>query len=272
MSLRKRELLFISGSQTGIVTRLDGDRASNHTPLATWADRAVTVAAWVTVGVIVLAGALILWLRYTTGKIDKPAPNPAAYARSTPVRSADAADESWLGRQFAGVLEKAPWLIPAGSSVFDVCSVEGGAPGLFGGGTGYGFYCSRTGTRYYAYGSPGAARVRQLRRALRGLGWAGFESESEPGQVSLPTFSAQPAAAAPPAGKTGLEYSWAQHGNQVNLARELGAVPSLVAPDLNTYLDVLRPSRAAILGQLTPAHDHLLIVSITADYATRQLS
>jgi hypothetical protein len=47
-------------------------------------------------------------------------------------------------------------------------------------------------------------------------------------------------------------------------------VPSLVAPDLNTYLDVLRPSQAAILGQLTPAHDHLLIVSITADYATHQ--
>ena len=170
------------GSQTGIVTRLDGGRASNHTPSATWADRTVTVAAWVTVGVIVLAGALILWLRHTTGMIDKPAPNPAAYARSTPVRGADAADESWLGRQFAGVLEKAPWLIPAGSSVFDVCSVEGGAPGLFGGGTGYGFYCSRTGTRYYAYGSPGAARVRELRRALRGLGWAGFESHRQSGE------------------------------------------------------------------------------------------
>ena len=132
--------------------------------------------------------------------------------------------------------------------------------------------CSPSDTRYYAYGPQGAARIRQLNRALRGLGWAGFESESEPGQVSLPTFSAQPAAAPPPAGKTGLEYSWAQHANQVNLARELGAVPSLVAPDLNAYLDVLRPSRAATVGQLTPAHDHLLIVSITADYATRQLA
>lgn len=232
----------------------------------------MTVVAWVTVGVIVLAGALILWLRHTEGKIDKPAPNPAAYARSTPVRSADAADQSWLARQFAGVVEKAPWLIPVGSSGFDVCSVEGGAPGLFGGGTGYGFYCSRTGTRYYAYGPQGAARIRQLKRALRGLGWAGFESQSEPGQASLPVFSAQPAAAALPAGKTELEYSRAQRGNQVYLARDLGAVPSLVAPDLNAYLDVIRPSRAAILGQLTPAHDHLLIISITADYATHQVA
>jgi hypothetical protein len=270
VSLHKRELLFMPGPQTGIVTGLDGGRPDNRTHLTTWVDRGVMVVAWVTVGVIVLAGALFLWLRHTAGETGRPALNPAAYARSAPVRSADTADESWLGRQFAGVLEKAPWLIPVGSSVFDVCSVEAGAPDLFGGGTGYGFYCSRTGTRYYAYGPHAAARIRQLKRALRGLGWAGFESE--PGQASLPTFSAQPAAAAPPAGKTGLEYSWAQRGDQVNLARDLGAVPSLVAPDLNTYLEATRPSRAAILGQLTPSHDHLLIISITADYATRPVA
>ena len=58
----------------------------------------------------------------------------------------------------------------------------------------------------------------------------------------------------------------------MNLAGELGAVPSLVAPDLNTYLEAMRPTRAAILVQLTPAHDHLLIISITADYATHQLA
>jgi hypothetical protein len=223
--------------------------------------------ALATVGVIVLAGALILWLRHTTGETGA-APDPAAYARSAPVRSADAADESWLGGQFAGVQEKASWLTPVGSSVFDVCSVEGGGPDLLGG-TGYGFYCSRTGTRYYAYGSEGAARIRQLKRALRGLGWAGFASEAEPGQASLPTVSAEPAAIALPAGKTELEYSWAQRGDQVKLARALGAVPPLAAPGRNTYLAVTRPSRAAILARLTPAHGHLLIISITADYATR---
>jgi hypothetical protein len=253
------------------VTGLDGGRADDRTALTTWADRAVTVVVWLTVGVIVLAGAFILWLRYTTGKIDRPAPNPAAYARSTPVRRADAADDSWLGRQFAGVLAKAPWLIPVGSSVFDVCSVEGQGAVLFGGSSGYGFYCSRMRTWYYAYGPQGAARIRQVKRALRGLGWAEFESEpGVPGQASLPTFSAQQTPAAPPAGRAELEYSWAQRGDQVNLARDLGAVPSLVAPDLNTYLEAMRPSPAAILGRLTPAHDHLLIISITADYATRR--
>jgi hypothetical protein len=57
--------------------------------------------AWLTVAVIVLAGAFLLWLKHTTTELDAPPPNPAGYARSAPVRSADTAAESWLGHQLA---------------------------------------------------------------------------------------------------------------------------------------------------------------------------
>lgn len=234
------------------------------------ADGCVTTVAWVAVAVIVLAAGLSLWLRHTTA--ESAPPDPAAFARSLATRHADEIDTTWDSAQFTRLAQLVPQLTGGGRAVFDACSVEGSPSGLFGGGTGYEFTCSRTDTRYYAFGGPSAAGIRRAERALRQLGWGGFIAGPRTGSpAGLPVMNADPLTpvAAPPAGKTGLKLSWAEHATRLNLEHNVGTVPTIIAPRRNTYIAVQRPSLKEILASLTAARPHLLIVSMTATYAQR---
>jgi hypothetical protein len=70
-------------------------------------------------------------------------------------------------------------------------------------------------------------------------------------------------------GKTGLKFSWAERGVQLNLARDTGAVPAAVAPQRNTCITLQRPSLKGILSHLTADRPHPLIISLTVIYAQR---
>jgi hypothetical protein len=165
----------------------------------------------------------------------------------------------------------APWLNASGRSVFDVCFVAGSGGSLFGGGSaGYDIQCNRTDTRYYTYGGSTTAHVGQLERALGHMGWGTFTSASaRGGSAALPVVAVTPPAGTPPAGKSTLQISWAEHGSQLDLGRDIGAVPPLAAPQRNTYIEVLRPSLKGILSRLSDTHSHVLIIALTATYADR---
>jgi hypothetical protein len=236
--------------------------------------RGVMVAVWLTIGLILLAAGAFLWIRHNVNATGHAAQNPAGFAHSAPVRRADAADARWLDQQFTRLEGTAPWLSPAGRSVFDVCSADGSAGSLFGGGGArFSFSCQRVDSRYFAFSGPVSARIRQLRRSLGEAGWTAFESAGSAGASPLPVIGAGVAGQDdPPAGTAVLQLSWAQGGSQVDLQRDIGAVPRLVAPQRNTYLAAIRPGLTAVLGHLTSQHPHLLVVSVAARYAVKNLT
>jgi hypothetical protein len=233
----------------------------------------VAVAAAAIVVVVALTAGLGIWLRYTVNKTESgpTAPSPRAFAESSPTRSADGADSKWIGREFAGLTRMAPWLNASGRSVFDACSVARSGGSLFGGGSaGYDIQCNRTDTRYYSYGGSTTARVRRLERVLSRMGWRTFTLVPATGaSAALPVVAAGPPAGTPPAGKSTLQISWAERGSQLDLGRDIGAVPPLAAPQSNTYIQVLQPSLKGILSHLSQTHPHVLILALTTTYADR---
>jgi hypothetical protein len=242
------------------------------TLLARWADGCLTVITWATVAAIALAVGLFLWLRHTMAG---PAPpDTAAFARAFTARHADAIDSKWIDQQFAQLTRLVPQLTSSGRSVFDVCSPSNPGGPFFGSGAmAYGFTCQRTDTRYYAFGGPSAGRVRQVEQVLSRLGWGMFTPDSPSGTpAALPVVDASPVttSSAPMTGKTGLKFSWAERGIQLNPASYVGAVPPVVTPHGNTYIvAVQRPILKGILSHLTPERPHLFIVSLTVIYAQR---
>jgi hypothetical protein len=240
--------------------------------LARWVDGCLTVVTWATVAVIVLAVGLFLWFRHTMAR---PAvPDTVAFARAFTARHADAVDSKWIDQQFAQLTRLVPQLTSSGRSVFDVCSPSNPDGPFFGSGAAaYGFTCRRTDTRYYAFAGPGAGHVRQLEQVLTRLGWGMFTTGSPAGTpAALPVVDASPVttSSGPMTGKTGLTFSWAERGIQLNLARDTGAVPAVVAPGGNTYIvAVQRPSLKGILSHLTAERPHLFIVSLSVIYAQR---
>jgi hypothetical protein len=241
------------------------------TRLARCVDGCLTVITWVTVAAIALAAGLFLWFRHT---MREPAPpDTAAFARAFAARHADAIDSNWIDQQFAQLTRLVPQLTSSGRSVFDVCSPSSSPGPLFGGGaTAYGFTCERTDTRYYAFGQPSAGQVRQLEQVLGRLGWGVFTPGPPAGTpAALPVVDASPVTtiSAQMIGKTGLKFSWAERGSQLNLASDAGVVPPPVGPARNTYIALQRPSLKGILSHLTAGRPHLLIVSLTVIYAQR---
>ncbi len=197
-------------------------------------------------------------------------PDPAPFARSAPVRQADRSAGLWMEAQFRTLQRLAPWLRPAERSVLDVCSVVGSGGGLIDPGTGFGVSCSRSDSRYYAYGGRSAARVRQLKLALSHFGWGHYQPVQAFTQSRLPVVHADPVALTTPAGvKAGLEFSWAERGGQLNLLADLGAIGPRGAPARNYYPQTLQPGRARILSSLGAATPHLFIVSVSLIYAHR---
>jgi hypothetical protein len=163
---------------------------------------------------------------------------------------------------------RTPWLDERGRSVFDVCSADGGGGSLLGGGVPARLTCSRTEARYYAYGGQSHKAMQSLKKVLRRLGWDGFTAVPPVGtQGPLPqvTASVGPHLARPPAGLGSLKFSWADRIGQFSPERDLGAVPALVAPRFNTYLQALRPDFKLI----TRGTDHVLIVALTMDYVVK---
>jgi hypothetical protein len=235
-------------------------------------DGCLTVVTWVTVAVIVLAVGLFLWFRHTMAR--PAAPDTAAFARAFTARHADVIDSKWIDQQFAQLTRLAPQLTSSGRSLFDVCSPSNpDGPFLSSGATAYGYTCQRTDTRYYAFAGPSAGRVRQLEQVLSRLGWGMFTPDQPAGTpAALPVVDASPVttSSGPMTGKTGLKFSWAERGVELNLASDAGAVPAVGTPHDNTYvIAVQRPSLKGILSHLTADRPHLLIVSLTVIYAER---
>jgi hypothetical protein len=234
-------------------------------------DGCLTVVTWVTVAVIALAAGLFLWFRHTMAK--PAAPDTAAFALAFAARHADAIDGKWIDQQFAQLTRLVPQLTSGGRSVFDVCWPSSSPETLSGSAAiAYGFTCERTDTRYYAFGGSSAGRVDQVERVLSRLGWGMFTPGSPAGTpAALPVVDASPVttSSGPMTGKTGLKFSWAERGIQLNLASDVGAVPAVV-PQGNTYIvAVQRPSLKGILSHLTAERPQLLIVSLTVIYARR---
>jgi hypothetical protein len=71
-----------------------------------------------------------------------------------------------------------------------------------------------------------------------------------------------------PVGKIGLQYSWSGQGRDFTPAGNLGDVP-LVLPSSarQIYVQASRVSSAQIGAHLAAAHDKVLIVSISEEYA-----
>jgi hypothetical protein len=233
----------------------------------------MTVAAVVCVVAVALAVGLLFWLRHTVKSIES-GPSSAssrAFAESLLTRRSDGADGKWIGQEFARLARLVPWLTASGHSVFDVCSAAGSSGSLFGGGSvRYEIQCNRTDGRYYTYGGSSAARVHQLERALSRMGWGTFTPvPATEDSSALPVVAADPSAGMPPTGKSALQFSWSRRGSQLDLERDIGAVPPLVAPQRNTYIEVLRPTLKAILSHLSAARRHVLIIALTVTYADR---
>jgi hypothetical protein len=234
-------------------------------------DGCLAVITWAVVAAIVLAVGLFFWLRHTMAA---PAPpDTAAFARAFDARHADAIDSRWIDQQFVQLTRLVPELTSSGRSVFDVCSPSRSTGPLIGSGAmTYGFICQRTDTRYYAFGEPSAGLVGQLEQVLSRLGWGMYTPGSPAGTpAALPVVEASPLTTSPGTmtGKTGLKFSWAERGSQLDLATDAGAVPPLFGPQVNTYITVQRPSLKGILSHLTAERPHLLIVSLTVIYAQR---
>jgi hypothetical protein len=234
-------------------------------------DGCLTVITWATVAAIALAVGLFLWFRHTMA--EPAAPDTAAFARAFAARHADAIDSKWIDRQFAQFTRLAPQLTSSGRSVFDVCSPAHSPGPLFGSGAiAYGFTCQRTDTRYYAFGGPSAGPVRRLEQVFSRLGWGMFITGSPAGTpTALPVVDASPVTtiSGPMTGKTGLKFSWAERGIQLNLATDAGSIPPVVPHGASYIIAVQRPSLKGILSHLTTERPHLLIVSLTAIYAQR---
>ncbi|MBO0824725.1 MAG: hypothetical protein J2P27_12835 [Actinobacteria bacterium] len=227
-----------------------------------------TLALLLVAALFAMVAIVVLWLRHSFETIQPPAPSPAAFARSAPVRQADETDVSWIDDQFAALAGFAPWLTDAGRSVLDECSVAGGGS-LVGGIDPYQFSCTRTDTRYYAYGGSPGVHIQLLRQALNHLGWTSLSLiPSTQASTSLPVISAAPdGTSGLLAGKAGLQFSWTERNGPLNLGQQLGAVSRQTAPQRNTYIETMQPSIHAISSHLTPSHPYLLIVQIAAIYA-----
>jgi hypothetical protein len=217
---------------------------------------------------ICLAVVLAVVISYVHHDIAPTPPNPAPFGRSAPVRQADRANGAWMNAQFRTLQRLAPWLRPADRSVLDVCSVVGSGGGLIDRGTGFGVSCVKTDSRYYAYGGRSTARIRQLKLALSRIGWGGYRLVVAFTQSRLPVVLSDAVAISPPSDeKAGLEYSWAERGDQLSLQVDLGAVGPRGAPRGNYYLQTLRPGTGGILARLSARDPHVLIVSISLIYA-----
>lgn len=225
-------------------------------------NRPAAVFAALAAGLAVLAvgGRLLL----ADGLRQPALPSPAVYARSAPVRSADVSAGQWTAEQFSGLAAGASWLAPVGRSVLDYCSVQSGSAGLLGGGSGHSFSCSRTEARYYAYRGAGHDRRAQLQRALQRQGWGQFLPL---GPSPRPVTDAHWISAGdqPPAPDPDLRFSWVSPG-RLDVVHDLGGIGALAAPDRATYLQTVRASRSAILSQLDPG-EQVLIVAVSLRYA-----
>jgi hypothetical protein len=242
------------------------------TLLARLADGCLAVITWVMAAAMVLAVGLFLWFRHAMR--EPPPPDTAAFARALAVRHADAIDSKWMDQQFAQLTRLVPQLTSSGRSVFDVCSPSSSPGPVIGSGAiAYRFSCERTDTRYYAFGEPSADLVRQLEQVLSRLGWGMFTAGQPAGTpTALPVVDASPVTAisGPMIGKTGLKFSWAERGIQLDLANDAGAVPPAGVPQGNTHvMAVQRPGLKVILSHLTGERPHLLIVSLTVIYLQR---
>jgi len=206
-------------------------------------------------------------------------PSPGPYARSAAVRRADVLARSYQDRQFARLPKGLAWLVPAGRSILDTCSVGGGVTSLFGGGGEAQEICDRTDTRYYVFGGSASARVGQLKHVLRQLGWGQFLLQANdppsgtPPSGTAPEVTAQPETGSALADDTAtsmqLQYSWLVQGRLIDVGRELGAVGQRIAQHRNTYLELTAANQKQLVAELTPARRHILIVSIDVTYATK---
>lgn len=217
--------------------------------------------------VLLVVVALVLLISHLRHVLAPSPPDPAPFARSSTARQADAATTHWMDAQFRALARLAPWLKPDGRSVLDVCSVVGSSRGMFDSGSGFGVSCPRTDARYFAYGGPSAARIRQLEKALRHLGWGNYAPVMAVTQSRLPAVQAGTFNVSAPVTKPGLEFSWANRASQLSLQQDLGAVGPRAAPQRNFYLETRAPSLSSVLGGLTPSRPHVLIVAITVIYA-----
>ena len=239
--------------------------------------RRLAIAGFVAVTAVLAIGAgFALWVGHNIKRASAPPPGPASYARSTNVRRADSTAIAWQATEFGALQRMAPWLIPAGQSMLDTCSVGGGAGGLFGGGAPVTYSCQRTETRYYVYGASPWRRRTQLEQALGQLGWENFVSQSTTAHSSAPIADAELIGArvslpgkVTPIGKVSLQYSWDDRGSAFTPAGNLGDVPRVLASS-STRIDLQASgvTQAQISAHLSASHDHVLIVSINEYYAS----
>jgi hypothetical protein len=69
--------------------------------------------------------------------------------------------------------------------------------------------------------------------------------------------------------RTGVPHGKGELGGTLDLGHDLGAVPPLVAPQRNVYLQAIRPPASTIVRDLTVTRPYLLIITLTMDYAER---
>lgn len=233
--------------------------------------RRLLIAIGTLLVVIVLAAVGVLMIARNVASVSQPPPGPLAYSRSAAVRRADAGVARWLDGQFGLLARQASWLTPAGRSVLDECRLTGGMTSLFGGGTAPTYTCDRTDTRYYAFGGPDQARLSVLGRTLRRLGWGDLTRDSEGPPVMTAQAVTGSAASDDSADNVVLSYSWIARGRHLSVGQDLGALGFRLPRPRSVYIVRSGPDRKQIVGRLTAARQHILIVSIDVTYATKTL-
>lgn len=227
--------------------------------VVTWVVRAIIGVGLLFLAALLVVGGLIAWVAYGLSHHDQ-APDAAAYARSVAVRRADAQVAAGFDRQLAQLGQKAPWLRPAGQSVYDSCRPASGSSGA------WTMICSRMQTCYYAYAGSASAtgRVGALERVLADAGWRGVTVTQ---RALAADYTIQ--ASAP---KAGLLVTWISPATSPAIAQLLAdytvAFGRHPRAGKDGVLQATPPSPGQIMRAAAPPDADLFIVTLQAAYAT----
>jgi hypothetical protein len=237
--------------------------------IVTWLVRGVIAVGLPVLTGLLLVGGLIAWAAYGQSHRNAPPPDVAAYARSEPVRHADAQTAVWSDGQFAQLGRQAPWLRPAGYSVIDNCGAEAtSAPD--GPVASWSFHCQRVQVGYFVFAGAGT-RSAELERALTRMGWGGFGFIAARPVAGQPGASALLSAAYPPpgwAGQSGMSVSWINAAQR----RELAAYVRFVIPAKTSVQDpvqIVPPDLSEISRAAAGPGKDLIAVELVTNYATQ---
>lgn len=218
---------------------------------------------------LLAAGGLVAWVGSGLSK-HTPAPDTSAYARSAAVQRRDLATATWFSAQLRQIGGRASWLGPAGQSVLDYCRADGSAAPA-GGAIRWSLSCRRSQAAYFVYGGASAGRIRQLERVLTGLGWGDFTitpASPAPSASPLELSAGFTGRGGPAAIQAGLRASWISPARPQALRRDIGR-PVVTRSRLVAWRQVRAANLSQISRALTGQHDSVLVVTLSATYATR---